>query len=187
VVYNGDKPYSHSLTLSDLIKPNQSKEIFSTLFTSPFPLIDLPAIEDDVLRNQAQHSVRGVALLMALKHVFDRNLQTFYDQILIKILKQLEQEGDIDEVVDVLYYLLKESEFLDEEHFWSTLHSDFSSKVEDKVMTIAQKLEERAKIDVAKKLLADRQSELNEAELIKWVNRMTGLPIEKIKELQKKH
>ena len=64
---------------------------------------------------------------------------------------------------------MKESEFLDEERFWPTLHSDFSSKVEDKVMTIAQKLEERTKIDVAKKLLADRQSELNEAELITWV------------------
>lgn len=57
VVYNGDKPYNHSLTLSDLIKPDQSKEIFNTLFTSPFTLIDLPAIDDNILRKQAQDGV----------------------------------------------------------------------------------------------------------------------------------
>lgn len=62
------------------------------------------------------------------------------------------------------------------------------------MMTIAQQLEERGvekgieknKIEVAKRLLADR-NDLSENDLIKWVNKMTGLPEEKIRELKKKH
>lgn len=187
VVYNGDQPYSHSLALNDLIKPDASKEIFSTLFTKPFSLVDLATIKDETLRNQAQDHVKGIALLMALKHVFDRNLQAFFDQTLINLLKQLDQAGDTDEVVDVLYYLLKESEFLDDEQFWSVLHREFSSNVEDKMMTIADKLEEKGKLEVAKRLLVERKEELSETDLISWVQRMTGLSLEKIKELQKKH
>ncbi len=187
VVYNGDQPYSHSLALNDLIKPDASKEIFNTLFTKPFSLVDLAEIKDETLRNQAQNHVKGIALLMALKHVFDRNLQAFFDQTLINLLKQLDQAGDTDEVVDVLYYLLKESEFLDAEQFWSVLHREFSSNVEDKMMTIADKLEEKGKLEVAKRLLVERRKELSEIDLIAWVQRMTGLSLEKIKELQKKH
>lgn len=134
VVYNGDQPYTYSLTLSDLIRPESSKEIFSTLFTKPFSLVDLASIKDDMLRKQAQVHIKGMALLMALKHVFDRNLQT-----LINILKNLDQAGDTDKVVDVLYYLLNENEFLDEKHFWTVFNREFSKEAENKMATIAQK------------------------------------------------
>jgi len=195
VVYNGDKPYNHSLILSDLIQPDQSKEIFRTLFTKPFPLIDLPAIDDDILRKQAQEHVKGIALLMVLKHASDRNLQTFFEQILFNILKQLQQEGDIDELVDVSYYLLKVSESLDKNWFFEVFKSQqFSSEVDNKMSTIAQQLQEEGrekgieegKIEIAKKLLAE-QTNLSDKDLIAWVHRMTGLSLEKIKELQKKH
>lgn len=191
VVYNGDKPYHHSLTLSDLIKPDQSKEIFGTLFTRPFSLIDLSTIDDDTLRKQAQDHIKGVALLMALKHASDRNLQVFFDQILFKILKRLEQEGDIDEVVDVSYYILKESEFLDKNWFFEMFRSQkFSPEVENKMSTIAQQLEEegreKGKIEIAKQLLNEKIG-LSDAELIALVKRLTGLSDDKIQELRKKH
>lgn len=190
VIYNGNEPYKHSLTLSDLIEPEASKEIFSTLFTQPFCLIDLAVIVDESLRKAAQDRVKGIALLMALKHVFDRNLQAFFDQTLINTLKQLDQSGDTDEVADVLYYLLNESEFLDEEQFWSTFHHNFSKEVESKMTTIAQKIEQRGiekkQIEIAQRLLAEKTS-MSESDLLAWVHRMTGLSIEKIKELKKKH
>lgn len=53
IIYNGDEPYADSLTLSDLIQPEASKNIFSTLFTKPFSLVDLAAISDDSLRQCA--------------------------------------------------------------------------------------------------------------------------------------
>ncbi len=186
IIYNGDKPYLHSLNLSDLIKPNASKELFHNLFSQPFRLIDLAAIKDEELRKSGQKGVKGIALLMALKHVFDRNLQVFFDQILLGVLKQLDQAGDTDEVVDVLYYLMNEGEFSDKNRFWKTLHNEFSEKVENEMTTIAQDLETKGKIEVARRLLAEKM-DMSDAELVTWVKRVTGLPIEKIHELQKKH
>lgn len=50
ILYNGDAPYAHSLILSDLIQPAASKAIFENLFTQPFCLVDLNAIQDEALR-----------------------------------------------------------------------------------------------------------------------------------------
>jgi predicted transposase/invertase (TIGR01784 family) len=190
VIYNGNEPYAHSLNLSDLIEPDTSRKLFGDLFTNPFCLVDLATIPDESLRQSAQTRVKGIALLMALKHVNNRNLQAFFEQTLMKVLKKLDQAGDTDEVVDVLYYLLKESEFLNGEQFWATFHHNFSKEVEGKMTTIAQQIEERGIekgiMQTAKRLLNEKSS-LSEVELIAWVHRMTGLPIEKIKELQKKH
>ena len=52
--------------------------------------------------------------------------------------------------------------------------------------TIAQDLETKGKIEVARRLLAEKM-DMSDAELVTWVKRVTGLPIEKIHELQKKH
>ncbi len=195
IIYNGARPYEHSLTMSDLIKPDQAKEIFGTLFIKPFSLIDLPAMNDDMLRKQAQDHVRGIALLMALKHASDRHIETFFVQVFANILKKLANEGGEDEVVDVLYYLLKECEFLDKNRFFKMFRAqEFSSEVENKMSTVAQQLQEEGrekgleegKIEVAKRLLAENIN-LSEKDLIAWVHRMTGLSLKKIKEIQKKH
>src|SRR3990167_10326172 len=194
VIYNGSQPYAHSLTLSDLIEPEASRKIFSRLFTEPFCLIDLAIIEDESLRKSAQDRVKGIALLMALKHVFDKNLQTFFDQTLIKVLRQLDQNGDTDEVVDVLYYLLNEGEFLDEKRFWSVFGHQFSREVEGKMATIAEKMEQRGiekgieknNIEIAKQLLSEKIG-LSDSDLIALIKRVTGLSEDKIQELRKKH
>ncbi|TAK73336.1 MAG: hypothetical protein EPO11_08600, partial [Gammaproteobacteria bacterium] len=201
---NGDQPYSHSLTLSDLIKPDAAKQVFSHLFTKPFCLIDLATIEDDTLREYVQGRVKGIALLMALKHVFDSNLQAFFEQTLIKALRQLDQAGDSDEVVDVIYYLLNENEFLNGKRFWDILHRKFSPRTEAKIMTIAQQLRqegmregmregmqqgiqhgiEKTKIEFAKQLLAENPG-LSKKDLIALINRLTGFTVEKVLELEK--
>ncbi len=144
IIYNGDRPYSHSLTFKDMIEPEASKELFDTFFKTPFCLIDLAVIEDKTLKRQLQDHVSGVALLMTLKHVFDRNLEVFFEQVLVDAYKYLDQSGNRDDLTDMLYYLLNEGEFLDEERFWSILHQEFSPETEVKIMTIAQKLEARA-------------------------------------------
>jgi recombination-promoting nuclease RpnB len=190
VLFNGNQAYIHSLNLMDLIEPAASKDIFKDMFTRPFCLIDLAAIQDETLRKQAQNQIKGVILLMALKHVFSKDLQDFLDQILITSLKQLDQAGGSHEVVDLLYFLLNEGKFLDKEQFLLTLRGKFSRAVEDKMMTVAQQLKEEGriqeKIKIANNLLAEK-TELSDTDLINWVHRMTGLSAEKIKELRKKH
>lgn len=190
VIYNGRQPYNHSLTLKDLIEPEASREVFKNLFTEPFCLVDLTTIQDEELRKAAQDRVKGMALLMALKHVFDRNLQIFIEQTLFSLLKQLDVAGDTDEVVDVLYYLLNEGEFLDKSRFWSMFDHKFSSEVENKMSTIAQQLKneglEEGKIKMAKQLLSEKIG-LSDNELVALVKRLTGLSDDKIQELRKKH
>lgn len=195
VIYNGNEPYAHSLTLSDLIQPEAAKQIFSTLFTKPFSLIDLPTIPDEMLREAAQKKVKGIALLMALKHVFDRNLQTYFEQTLLNVLKQLDREGGIEEISDILYYLSNEGKFLDDERFLASFSHQFSPEVESKMSTVVQQIEAKAiekgkiegKIEMARQLLADRPQDLSEAQLVALIQRATGLSAEKIQELQNKH
>ena len=190
IIYNGDKPYSSSLTLSDLIEPTESKQLFKDMFAKPIPLIDLTCIQDEELKKNAQFYVRGICLLMALKHVFDHQLQVFIDQIMIYCLVQLEQIGDVDEVIDIISYLSKENNYLDKKRFWQGLYGKFSEETEGKMTTIAQQMRqegiEKEKIEIAKRLLDDRH-DLNEVDLINWVKKMTGLSEEKIRELKKKH
>jgi recombination-promoting nuclease RpnB len=143
VIYNGDQPYSHSLTLVDMIEPDAAKQLFANLFVKPFSLLDLSAIQDEELRQETQNRVKGIALLMALKHSFDRDLQTFFEQIFVNVLKQLDQTGGNDEVVDIIYYLLREGKFLDTRQFLDALHGAISSETEAKIMTIAQQLEKK--------------------------------------------
>lgn len=195
VIYNGDTPYAHSLNFLDLIEPEASKVIFRRLFIEPFSLIDLPSIQDDSLRESAQGHIRGIALLMTLKHIFDNQLQSFYEQTLLNILKKIDQSGDTNSVSDLLYYLLNENKFLDKEQFWQTFHNNFSNEVEGKMMTIAQQIEqkgiekgmekgmekgiEKTKLEMAKRLLSEKLG-LSETDLIEFIQRMTGLHKDKI-------
>lgn len=194
IIYNGSRPYSHSLTLQDMIEPEASKNLFDNFFKTPFCLIDLATIEDDDLRKKLQNHVRGIALLMTLKHVFDRKLQNYFEQTLVTVFKQLDNCGDRDEVIDMLYYLLNEGQFLNEKKFWTILHQEFHPDIEGKVMTIAQRLrasgieegiekgiekgEFKAKLEVAQRMLAEGVD-------IAFIAKLTGLSREKIKELEK--
>jgi predicted transposase/invertase (TIGR01784 family) len=188
IIYNGDRPYSHTLTFKDMIEPEASKELFDSFFKTPFCLIDLATIEDEELRKNLQGRVRGVALLMTLKHIFDKNLQILFEQVLVDAYKRLDQSGNRDDVADMLFYLLNEGEFLSEDRFWLIIHQEFSPEVEGKLMAIAQKLEargiekgvEKRNIEIAERLLSEN------AELA-FIAKITGLSLAKIEELKKKH
>ena len=202
IIYNGSRPYSHSLTLKDMITPAASQKIFEDFFKTPFCLIDLTIIEDETLRKNLQNHVKGIALLMTLKHIFDKNLQTYFEHTLVTAFKQLDQSNSRDELVDMLYYLLNEGIFLNKERFWHILHKEFNPATEGKVMTIAQELKAQgieegilkgrlegrlegklegkleAKLEVAQRMLANG-IDLN------VIATLAELPIKHIKQLYK--
>lgn len=41
VIFNGERPYSHSLKLEDMIEPEASKALFRDLFINPFTIIEV--------------------------------------------------------------------------------------------------------------------------------------------------
>lgn len=105
IISNASSPYQHSLTLRDMIEPEEAKPLFDILFTTPFCLIDLAAIPEEALRARLQKHVRAAPLLLSLKHVFDKDLQDYLETVLLSLLTTLDQSGYSDDVADLLYYL----------------------------------------------------------------------------------
>ena len=93
IISNASRPYRHSLTLRDMIAPEDAKVLFDKLFNTPFQLIDLAAITDEELRIQLQERVQAQALLLSLKHVFDQNLQDYLETVLFDLFQTMEQEA----------------------------------------------------------------------------------------------
>jgi Putative transposase, YhgA-like len=143
-ISNASTPYRHSLTLRDMIEPEEAKPLFDKLFNTPCQLMDLAAIPDEKLRTELQGYVQAKALLLSLKHVFNKNLEEYFDKWLLTSYQALEQQGYIDEVADLIYYIYTEGNLSDSSRFWSYLHRKFSKEVEEKVMTLGHQAEQRA-------------------------------------------
>lgn len=187
VISNASKPYQHSLTLRDMIEPEEAKPLFDALFTTPSCLVDLAAIPDEELRVRLQERVRAQALLLSLKHVFDNNLQDYLETVLLASFATLDQLGYSDDVADLLYYLYNEGNLVNSNQFWAFLHQRFSKEVEDKVMTLGQQAVQQAFQQGAQQELKETALRMLEKKLdIKLIAEVTKLPLEEIKLLSKK-
>jgi predicted transposase YdaD len=138
VISNASRPYRHSLTLRDMIAPEEAKPLFDNLFKTPSCLIDLAAIPDEELRTKLQDHVRAQALLLSLKHTFDKDLQTYLETVLLSLFQLLDKLGCRDDLADLLSYLYNEGNLTDRNKFWLFLHNKFSPIIEEKVMTLGQ-------------------------------------------------
>lgn len=187
VISNASKPYQHSLTLRNMIEPEEAKPLFDALFTTPACLIDLAVIPDEELRVGLQERVRAQALLLSLKHVFDNNLQDYLENVLLSSFSTLDQLGYSDDVADLLYYLYNEGNLVNSNQFWAFLHQRFSKKVEDKVMTLGQQAVQQAFQRGAQQELKETALRMLEKKLdIKLIAEVTKLSLEEIKLLSKK-
>jgi predicted transposase YdaD len=192
VISNASTPYKHSLTLRDMIEPEEAKPLFDKLFNTPSQLIDLAAIPDEKLRAQLQGHVQAQALLLSLKHVFDKDLEWYMDTELLTFFQALEQLGHRDEVADLLYYIYREGNLSDSSRFWSYLHRKFSKEVEEKVMTLGQQAEQRA---VQQAVQHTRQETMQQTAIrmlekqfdIKLISEITKLSLNEIKRLAEKN
>jgi predicted transposase YdaD len=183
IISNASTPYQHSLTLRDMIEPEEAKPLFDGLFKTPIQLIDLAAIPDETFRCQLQEHVRAQALLLSLKHVFDENLQGILETTLLTALKTMDQLGYRDDVADLLYYLYNEGNMTDKNQFWSFLHQKFSHDVEEKIMTLGQ----QDRLQAAQQALQATALRMLDKKLdIQLISEVTKLSQEEIKLLAKK-
>ena len=186
IISNASKPYNYSLTLRDMIEPVEAQPLFDNLFKTPSSLIDLAAIPDEELRTKLQDHVKAQALLLSLKHVFDKNLQHYLETVLFACLQNLDQQGDRDEVADLLYYLYNEGNLTDSSKFWSFLHQKFSKDVEDKVMTLGQRAQQQAlQQGIHQGVQETALRMLDEKLEITLIAKVTNLSPEEIKRLEK--
>jgi predicted transposase/invertase (TIGR01784 family) len=187
IISNASKPYTHSLTLRDMIEPKEAQSLFDNLFTKPGTLIDLAAIHDEELRTQLQDHVKAQALLLSLKHVFDKDLQEYLETVLLSSFQALDTLGYRDEVADMLYYLYNEGNLTDSDKFWTFLHHKFSKDVEEKVMTLGERAQQQAlQQGIQQGVQETALRMLNEKIDITLISKVTNLSPEEIKRLDRK-
>lgn len=189
IIYNGQRSYVSSLNLRDLIYPKESQKMFDTLFSTPFQLIDLTQINDETLREQMQGHIRGIALLMTLKHIFDKNLQNSFETVLLEAYKRLDRSGDREDLGDMLYYIFKKNDSLNKNQFWSILDQEFSQEVGGNFMTMEEQaiLEgmqkgiqqgiQQGKAEMAKQLIAANLD-------LAFIAKISGISIDKLLKLK---
>lgn len=199
IIYNGEREYHHSLNLMDLIEPESGRQIFRNMFSTPFCLVDLTQIPDEELRRASQKRVKGMAMLMALKHVYDENLEAFIRNTYIRILRRMDEAGDSDTVADILYFMLNVARYIDKEELWIKLQSDFSERVESKMKTLEEIFVERgmrkgielgrleSQTEIAKNFFTTAKNfNFKGVELFELAYQLTGLSIEELKLLSLK-
>ncbi|HAU1484593.1 TPA: Rpn family recombination-promoting nuclease/putative transposase [Legionella pneumophila] len=179
VIYHGKRKYPFSTNISDLI--DAPKSLIDRYFLKPFQLIDLGQIDDKTLK---QHAWAGI-MEFALKHIFARDILPWLKEI-AATLRQMDNEGGRDFIEIVLQYLLERGELSDQDAFFKIIDTQISHEVGEKIMSLAEQLIEEGKakgkneerLEIAKKMIEEG---IDPDSVIK----ITGLSLDKIKELQK--
>ena len=197
VIYHAERPYPYSTDIRDIV--DAPKELVERYFLKPFQLIDLGRIEDEQLKQQSWAGV----MEFALKHIFARDILPYVKEI-ADILRYLAQSGGEDYVSIVLQYFLERSELRDKEAFFELINTEISVEIGERVMTLAERLVaegmqkgmqegmaegiqkgmqkgmQKGKLEVAESLLSEGLA-------LDFIAKVTGLPAERIKELQEAH
>ncbi|MEE9452289.1 MAG: Rpn family recombination-promoting nuclease/putative transposase [Gammaproteobacteria bacterium] len=182
IIYNGTKTYPYTVNLFDMFAESTFAE--ETLCTSPL-LIDLPSTEDaEIYRYPWSGSMLGL-----YKHIEHSDEIEQFVKKLRGFISQIEKEGGIGYIMSISNYILKASNATDYEVLHKLFHGAVSSETEEKIMTLAEHLEQRGiergygqgreqeKLAIAKSLL------IEDAEP-GFVVKTTGLDLKTVLELQ---
>ncbi|MHB1947494.1 MAG: Rpn family recombination-promoting nuclease/putative transposase [Gammaproteobacteria bacterium] len=190
VIYHGEKPYSYSNNINDLV--DAPKELVSRYFLQPFHLIDLGKIEDEILK---KHTWAGVVEL-ALKHIFARDMLP-YLQDMAELMHRINLAGGENVVEVVLEYILDIGEINNKNVFFQLVSKQISPRIGRKVMNLKEQFRieglqegrrkglqegrqegrQEEKFEIARKLLAENVDPV-------FIVKITGLPLVIIREMQ---
>lgn len=182
VIYHAGQPYPFSTDIKDMV--NAPKELVDRYFLQPFHLIDLARINDEELK---KHAWAG-AMEFALKHIFARDIFPYLQHI-AELLRYIDQSGGRSYIAIILQYIYERAELKDQDAFFSLITTEISPDVGEKIMTLAEQMRHKGlqegkqegvfeeKIETAKRLLKEN------VELV-FISRVTGLSLDRIKELQ---
>ncbi len=133
--YHGSiSPYPFPLRFVDLFSdPQQALDLYSTAF----PLIDITAIEDDVIMKH-----RRVALLELLqKHIRQRDMTNLMERIVTLLLMGYTSD---DQLKTLLNYLAHNGEIIQGQEFFHRL-AQRTPQHKETLMTIAEQLEQKGR------------------------------------------
>ncbi len=177
VFYTGHAPYNGFRNLWELFGDNE--EAMQKILQSPLHLIDVNTLSEEELTENVWAGTLG----FILRKQFKKNLPGE----LIKIAANLntiglEKQGAY--LVELVHYIFDiEDDRVSVHDLISIMHDKLSPDVEDKIMSLAEKLrlegELNKSLEIAQNMLAEGSNPV-------FVAKVTRLPLNKIKELQKK-
>lgn len=177
VIYHADMPYPYSTDIIDIV--DAPRDLVNRYFLKPFQLIDLGQIEDRQLK---KHAWVGV-MEFALKHIFARDIMPYLQDI-TELLHYIAQSGGRDYISLVLQYILERGELKDQQAFFDLINTRISPEVGEKVMSLAEQLKAEGKaegkLEIVECLLAEKVE-------LAFIQKVTGVSLEKLKEIQQKH
>jgi len=186
-LYTGKRPYTLSMDRIDLYEKHQ-RELARHVSTSPYPLIDLSKISEDVLK---KYKIFG-PMARTLKHIHDPEIDPFF-KIIIEDLKELEAAGEGEYFRKTLSYIYEVGNVKSGQDLVSTASGCFATTNEDKAMTVAEMLraegrEEGIQKGIQKGILEGKLavalSMLQENLSVEAISRMSQLPQSKIRDLR---
>jgi predicted transposase/invertase (TIGR01784 family) len=136
VFYTGKRPYSHSLDLFDLFSEKDRDLARRTLF-SPYHLIDLTQHSDEELSEFLWYG----PMARLLKHIHDADIFPFFKSIMDNLKFLAAQEGEWY-IKIMMTYMAKAGETPYQEELLKAA-MEIETKMEDKLMTLADYIEER--------------------------------------------
>ena len=173
VVYHG-RPYKFTTDINDLV--DAPRDLVDRYFLKPFQLLDLSKIDDEVIKKNMWSGI----MMFALKHIFERDMLPYLRDYM-PILAVIEQHKGSDLVGLMLQYTMERGELSDENEFFHLINAHISHETGEKIMTLAEKLiikgKLEEKIDMAKKMLAEGVEPA-------FVAKISGLSLEQVKKLQ---
>jgi predicted transposase/invertase (TIGR01784 family) len=142
IFYTGESAYSYSTDLFDLFSPAQ--DLAKSLLLGPYQIINLRDIPDEEIR---KHQESGL-MEMLMKHVKHRDALILIREAFETFLPYLLADNSHDNYVSgMLHYALDQSEVQDIELFLMEIHCHLSKPVEEKIVTIAEQLIQKGKLE----------------------------------------
>lgn len=180
VVYHGKKPWNYSTSIHDLVDAPRS--LVNEYFLKPFTLLDLNKIDDAEIKRKTWAGV----MELTLKHIFAKNIYPYLNEI-IPLIQSLTSQSELKNgtilAETVLIYILDRGEIGNPDTFFDLVKTNLSPEIGEKIMTIAEQLEEKGrmqeKVQLAMRLLAQKEDTSRVASL-------TDLSPEKVEELKRK-
>lgn len=180
--YHGKrKPYPYSNLIEHcFVDPEFAKKYF----LKGFHLIDITQVADDEIR---QHKTAALMELLQ-KHCYARDFLTIL-KTFKSVLDYLVEVGAIHQIVYNSRYILEIVESKDINHAIDEISSLLPKPIRGDIMTIAEQLRQQgmqqgmqqgiqqAKLEMAKKMIAEGIS-------IKIASKLTGLPVDSIKQTE---
>ena len=139
VVYHGRR-CEWITNINDLV--DAPRTIVDRYFLRPFDLIDLNTIDDETMKQKTWSGI----MEFVMKHIFARDMLPFLRDIL-PLFKIVDQKQGRDFLGLVLQYALERAELSDESAFYELINTHISDEVGERVMTLAEKLVYRGKLE----------------------------------------